>query len=113
MTASTDTIASIISLGVCAILYLLPAINAKSRKHPSAGAIFLLNLFLGWTILGWLAALIWSAAATSTRVSSAQPIVSTESEDKYQKLERLGGLKGKGLITEAEYESEKKKILGS
>ncbi|MEN5216864.1 superinfection immunity protein [Pseudomonas pudica] len=113
MTVSTDTIASLISLGVCAILYLLPAINAKSRKHPSVGAIFLLNLFLGWTILGWLAALIWSATATSTRVSAIQHIAGTDGENKYQKLERLGGLKEKGLITEAEYESEKKKVLGS
>ncbi|MNH21767.1 hypothetical protein D3C79_815930 [compost metagenome] len=111
---TTATVTSFISIGVCAILYLLPAINAKSRKHPSTAAIFLLNLFLGWTILGWLAALIWSATATSTRVSAvAQPIVGTDGENKYQKLERLGGLKDKGLITEAEYESEKRKVLGS
>ena len=111
---TTATVTSLISIGVCAILYLLPAINAKSRKHPSTGAIFLLNLFLGWTVIGWLVALIWSATATSTHVTTA-PIQNgiTPSEDKYQKLERLGGLKEKGLITAAEYESEKSKILGS
>lgn len=45
---------------VAAILYFLPYANAKSRKHKSAGAIGALNLFLGWTLIGWLAALIWS-----------------------------------------------------
>ncbi len=111
---TTATVTSFISLGVCAILYLLPAINAKSRKHPSTGAIFLLNIFLGWTVIGWLVALIWSATATSTHVTAtANSIGTTTGEDKYQKLERLGGLKEKGLITAAEYESEKSKILGS
>ncbi|MCF1251929.1 superinfection immunity protein [Pseudomonas sp. NPDC089392] len=111
---TTATVTSFISLGVCAILYLLPAINAKSRKHPSTGAIFLLNLFLGWTVIGWLAALIWSATATSTHVTTVtNPSVVNPGEDKYQKLERLGGLKDKGLITAAEYEAEKSKILGS
>jgi len=40
--------------------YFLPTIVAKSRKHHNTMPIFLLNLFLGWTGLGWLAALIWS-----------------------------------------------------
>ncbi|MBH3383215.1 superinfection immunity protein [Pseudomonas juntendi] len=105
---TTDTIASYISLAVCAILYLLPAINAKSRKHPSAGAVFLLNFFLGWTVIGWLAALIWSATATTTHITPANP---SAREDKYQKLERLGNLKEKGLITANEYDVEKNKIL--
>lgn len=40
--------------------YLLPTIVANVRKHRNTGAIFVLNLFLGWTFLGWLIALIWS-----------------------------------------------------
>ena len=31
------------------------------------GAIFLVNLFFGWTGLGWLIALIWSATAVRRR----------------------------------------------
>jgi hypothetical protein len=41
-------------------LYFLPYINALSRKHRSAGAILVINLFLGWTVLGWIIALAWS-----------------------------------------------------
>ena len=40
--------------------YFLPAIIAASRQHLNAGAILVLNLLLGWTVLGWIAALIWS-----------------------------------------------------
>lgn len=41
-------------------LYFLPYINALSRKHRSAGAILVINLFLGWTVIGWIVALSWS-----------------------------------------------------
>ena len=42
------------------LIYFLPTIVALARGHLSALAIFFLNLFLGWTLIGWLAALIWS-----------------------------------------------------
>jgi hypothetical protein len=41
--------------------YFLPTIIAIARGHRQAVAIFLLNLFLGWTMLGWVGALVWSA----------------------------------------------------
>lgn len=42
------------------ILYFLPGIVAETRHHRNRLAIFLLNLFLGVTVIGWLAALIWA-----------------------------------------------------
>lgn len=41
-------------------IYFLPDWVAQSRGHPNRGSIFVLNLFLGWTFLGWVAALIWA-----------------------------------------------------
>lgn len=49
--------------------YFIPTCVAGFRRHHNAFAIFLLNLFLGWTGLGWIAALIWAA----TRVERAIP----------------------------------------
>ena len=43
-------------------LYFLPAIFAAWRHHPSADAITALNLFLGWTLIGWVVALVWALA---------------------------------------------------
>lgn len=51
-----------IYLAVLAILYFLPAGLASSRKHPSYTGIMLLNLFLGWTIIGWIVALVWAGS---------------------------------------------------
>lgn len=43
------------------LLYFLPSIIGHN-KH-GAGGIFLLNLFLGWTIVGWVAAMFWACTA--------------------------------------------------
>jgi hypothetical protein len=41
-------------------LYFIPAIVARRREHHNAGAITVLNVFLGWTLLGWVIALVWA-----------------------------------------------------
>ena len=40
--------------------YFLPTLIAFLRQHKNKLAIFLLNLFLGWTVLGWVVSLVWS-----------------------------------------------------
>lgn len=46
-------------------VYLLPAIIATSRKHRSTGAIWALNILLGWSFIGWVVALVWALAGGS------------------------------------------------
>ncbi len=43
-------------------LYMLPAFIAGYRSHRNTGAVAILNVLLGWTGLGWVAALAWSFA---------------------------------------------------
>lgn len=40
--------------------YFMPAGIAVLKKKTNALSIFLTNLFLGWTFIGWVAALIWA-----------------------------------------------------
>jgi hypothetical protein len=49
-----------LGLSLAAAAYLLPTIVAAARGHRQTLAIFILNLFLGWSGLGWVAALIWA-----------------------------------------------------
>ncbi len=44
--------------------YLLPFLIADHRKHAKLPAIFGLNLVFGWTLIGWIAALIWALSRT-------------------------------------------------
>ncbi|HLX00799.1 MAG TPA: superinfection immunity protein [Trinickia sp.] len=39
------------------IVYLVPAMEADVRNHDHALGITLVNVLLGWTIVGWFAAL--------------------------------------------------------
>ncbi len=44
-------------------LYLLPTLIAAARdKTHGAAGMFLLNIFLGWTLIGWLVAFIWACS---------------------------------------------------
>ncbi len=45
------------------LLYFLPSIVSMSRGHHNSNAICILNLFLGWTLIGWVVALVWSLTA--------------------------------------------------
>lgn len=51
---------------VLIIPYFIPTIIAVIRKHQSTPAIVLINVLLGWTLIGWIAALVWSLSALST-----------------------------------------------
>ncbi|HEV2617365.1 MAG TPA: superinfection immunity protein [Candidatus Acidoferrales bacterium] len=46
---------------VLVLLYFLPAIIGHNKRD--AMGIFLLNFFLGWTIIGWVAALFWACTS--------------------------------------------------
>ena len=48
------------------VMYFLPAVVATCRGHHNQGAIFALNLLLGWTLLGWVAAFVWACTASQT-----------------------------------------------
>ena len=54
-------------------LYFLPALIAGHRHLHERAAITLLNLFLGWTFIGWVIALIWAIVAPSPYVVYAHP----------------------------------------
>ena len=45
------------------LMYFLPSVVALARSKRDLLAIFLLNLFLGWTLIGWIVALVWAAKA--------------------------------------------------
>lgn len=99
-------------LVVCGItLYFLPSI-AGYRK-ANVGAIFILNLLLGWTLIGWVVALVWAFTndpprqVITTNYNTAKP----DSASSVDEIMKLSTLLEKGAITEAEYQTEKRRIL--
>src|SRR5258708_20666582 len=50
----------VVLLPLSLVAYLLPFFVATVRRHRFSTAIGLINLLLGWTVIGWLAAIIWA-----------------------------------------------------
>ena len=65
-------------------IYLVPLIIAVVRGHHRWPWIGFLNFAVGWTVAGWIAALVWSVTATrqpaaimrigSTALGTVQPV---------------------------------------
>jgi len=61
-------------LGIVVLaVYFIPAIIASMRKHHQTMAITLTNVLLGWTVIGWIVALIWSVSAVQQSVTAPAP----------------------------------------
>lgn len=45
------------------VIYFLPWIVALLRGSVRTGGVAVLNIFLGWTFLGWVIALAWAAGS--------------------------------------------------
>ena len=54
-----------IALVVALAAYLAPSVVGFARHHHNRWAIFALNLLLGWTVLGWIGALVWALTRPS------------------------------------------------
>jgi len=44
-------------------IYFLPTIISAIRGHHNQVPILIVNIFFGWTLLGWIVALIWATTA--------------------------------------------------
>jgi hypothetical protein len=61
-----------ITLFLLGVIYFLPALLAAHRGHSVAG-ILLLNLFFGWTGIGWAALLLWAVVSRPPYIVAVAP----------------------------------------
>ena len=50
------TLIALVALGI----YFLPVLICAWRNHPQKNSIGIINIFVGWTLIGWVVALAWS-----------------------------------------------------
>lgn len=58
---SVNVIVAFLGLIVAVLIYFVPTVVAFSRGVPNKGSVLVLNLFLGWTLVGWVVALAMAA----------------------------------------------------
>ncbi len=102
-------------------VYFLPAVLAASKTHAHGLELFLVNLLLGWTLVGWFACLVWAASAPGEVKPytplirpvrrKAEPVPEVTVDTAAKAFEDLVAQRYKGQITEAEYLSGRKFIL--
>lgn len=85
-------------------IYFLPYLIANSKGHEQETAIFILNLFAGWTVIAWVIALVWAF----TKKAIAIPQKSLSNADEIAKFKNL---LDSGIITEEEFENKKQELL--
>lgn len=143
---------SITIIIVFVLLYFFPTVIAFSRRKSNTAAIFMLNLFLGWSFIGWIIALVWAVSKDretqqiivhnnayseyrTVTPTFTQPIpesvphnggmqqtltgrenISIEQnpnshQEKIENLQKLKQLLDNGILTQEEFEQQKKQIL--
>ena len=50
-------------------VYLLPTIIAAAKRKTNTLRIVLLNVFAGWSVIGWIIALVWALSANQKSTS--------------------------------------------
>jgi len=61
----------VIPLLIGLLVYFVPTYVARRRKKEDFWAIAALNVFLGWSIVGWVGALVWALMKDRPKVSVA------------------------------------------
>ena len=56
-----DSLTIVILLLLILIIYMLPTLIAYSREHSRRAVVTVFNIFLGWTLLGWIVVFLWAA----------------------------------------------------
>lgn len=49
-----------LTIVVLVLFYFLPTVLAAVRRKRNFMAIAALNLLLGWSVIGWIVALVWA-----------------------------------------------------
>lgn len=104
--------------------YFLPTIEASLRRHASLSSIVLINVFLGWSLIGWVVAIAWACAGSSKppaapASTAPRPQASTVSPTPgaatvtsvADELQKLVALREKGILSEEEFNCQKAKLL--
>jgi hypothetical protein len=63
------------------IVYFIPTMVAGLRHHPWVGSIVVINIGLGWTVVGWVIALAWAVAGRISPSGHGSDADSRRSDD--------------------------------
>lgn len=84
-------------------LYFLPYRIAHKSNHKQVRAIYILNIFAGWTVIAWIIALIWAHTVPSESIH----IHSTPNQSNADEIRKYKELYDSGVISLEEFEAKR------
>ena len=70
-----DGLILLVVVGISVFFYFIPTVVAQARKSAKLWGIFFVNLFFGWTLVGWVLALVWAVSSdTETDVNRRRSV---------------------------------------
>jgi hypothetical protein len=93
--------------------YLVPTVVAIGGKRSNLAPIIVINVFLGWTLVGWVVALamaVWPSPSVTDSVSHpSRP--QEKSPAALDQLQKLAELHQAGILTDDEFDTKKAELL--
>jgi hypothetical protein len=68
MLSAFVALGTLVGIAFSLVLLFLPTLVAKLRSHPNVFSIFLINLFFGWSFVGWVIALVWACTRPAATI---------------------------------------------
>jgi hypothetical protein len=65
----------IVAFTIVTVRYFLPAQVAIRRHVPDTGSIMALNILAGWTLIGWVVAMVWACRDVPLTAAEAQTMI--------------------------------------
>jgi hypothetical protein len=69
MSEATGAVVLIVIFG----MYFVPLFVAGARSMPNVGSVAVINVLLGWTVIGWIVALAMACGSNRPRGYPPQP----------------------------------------
>lgn len=94
--------AVIVMLFIGLMIYFLPSVIGMDKRNSTS--IFLLNLFLGWSLIGWVVAIVWATAKDNT----VQKVAISSNNSLADEILKLEQLRQQGILNSEEFAQQKK-----
>ena len=91
------------------VFYFIPTFVGNGKRNIDA--IFTLNLLLGWSVIGWIVALVWATTAETPVPIRSSKTLALPKKSISEELESLQRMKDAGHLTHDEHQMAKNKVL--
>ena len=98
---------------ILSLIYFFPTMICVLRRHNNKIPIFIVNILLGWTFIGWVVALVWSFTSNTEnqKVTQQKNTVNHNDDSLINQLERLKKLHDEHVLNADEFEEQKHNLL--